>query len=417
MKLIKQFTYLFFVLFNTFLFSQNSFQFKGDISIYKGEEVGIDIEIKKNGQVFKTFHPNESGKYNIDLEYNNIYVVTYSKKGCVSKKVEINTNAPDETLKNNKFKYVWTTDVELFEEFEGIDFSFFAKPIQKIFFDENSGRFDYDNRYAKQIEMELKAKMKEIEERKLAEEKKIEQEKIAAEKEKQRIAAEKLKAEAEAKRLADAKAAQEAKAKLEADTQAKKQEQDKLKAEAEAKRLADAKVAQEAAQEAKAKLEADAQAKKQEQDKLKAEAEAKRLADAKVAQEEKEKKDAELKKQREETAKQKQAELEAEKQKALAEAQLIREEAEKRRIAANEEAERLRQQRKAEEEAKKAEILANTTRTEENSEDASKKTTIITITYGDIVNIYKKVEWNWGGIYYFKNNKNISAAIFNKEAQ
>lgn len=341
MKLIKQFTYLFFVLFNTVLFSQNSFQFKGDISIYKGEEVGIDIEIKKNGQVFKTFHPNESGKYNIDLEYNNIYVVTYSKKGCVSKKVEINTNAPDETLKNNKFKYVWTTDVELFEEFEGIDFSFFAKPIQKIFFDENSGRFDYDNRYAKQIEMELKAKMKEIEERKLAEEKKIEQEKIAAEKEKQRIAAEKLKAEAEAKRLADAKAAQE----------------------------------------------------------------------------EKEKKDAELKKQREEVAKQKQAELEAEKQKALAEAQLIREEAEKRRIAANEEAERLRQQRKAEEEAKKAEILANTTRTEENSEDASKKTTIITITYGDIVNIYKKVEWNWGGIYYFKNNKNISAAIFNKEAQ
>ena len=33
----------------------------------------------------------------------------------------------------------------------------------------------------------------------------------------------------------------------------------------------------------------------------------------------------------------------------------------------------------------------------------------------NVVNIYKKVKYNWGGIYYFKNEKAISYGLFQSE--
>jgi hypothetical protein len=44
--------------------------------------------------------------------------------------------------------------------------------------------------------------------------------------------------------------------------------------------------------------------------------------------------------------------------------------------------------------------------------DDYKKTTTITIKIDEVVTTYRKVEWKWGGTYYFKNGKGISQAIY-----
>jgi hypothetical protein len=162
-------------------FSQNSFELFGRVKVDGGNRKAVRIVVTKNGSPYKTYRIDAAGKYSFPLEYNNVYIVSFEKNGFVTKRVEVNTNVPDKVLEDNNFKYKWKVDVGLFKEYEGIDFSFFNQPIQKIFFVENKERFDYDNKYAKQIEKELKRLIAEVEKKKAeeAKQKEIERQKQA----------------------------------------------------------------------------------------------------------------------------------------------------------------------------------------------------------------------------------------------
>ena len=166
-------------------FSQNTFKLHGKVKADDSDSRAIKIVVTKNGAPFTTFKPDGSGKYSFNVDYNNVYVVSFEKNGYVTKRVEVNTMVTDKVLEDNSYKYKWKVDVGLFKEYEGIDFSFFEKPIQKIYFVDKSDKFDYDNRYAKQIEKELKALIAEVEKKKAEEAKKAElakQQKLEAEK-------------------------------------------------------------------------------------------------------------------------------------------------------------------------------------------------------------------------------------------
>ena len=368
------------------VYSQNSFEFHGKINVDGGKRQGVKIVVTKNGKPFKTFKPEGSGKYSFFLDYNSDYIISYEKPGFVSKKVEINTQVPDKILADNKFRYKWKTDVNLFKEYEGIDFSFFKDPIQKIYFDKSSSRFDYDNRYAKKIEKELKAKMKEIEERKAEEARKAEEERKRKEAARQKAIRDSIRAEKQrqAALLAEQK-------RLKKEREAARRDSI-LRVKKERERIAAEKKRQ--AEEARAaKLLAAKQA---------AEAEAKRK------EEERQRKQAELEQKRKEEAARKEAE------------RLERE----RKL--KEEAEKAKARREAEEAARKARIEAarlaaieanKKNKVQEIFTDNYKKVIKITVTQGKKINIYKKVQWNWGGVYYFKNEKNISRSLFYKETK
>ena len=51
----------------------------------------------------------------------------------------------------------------------------------------------------------------------------------------------------------------------------------------------------------------------------------------------------------------------------------------------------------------------------ETYSDANKEIIFVTVVNDKEVNIYRKVIWNWGAVYYFKNSENISKSIFYQE--
>ena len=262
-------------------------------------------------------------------------------------------------------------------------------------------------------------------------------------------------ADAAAKLAADAKAKAEADARKKADseTAAKLAAEQKLAAEAAAKALADAKL--KAAADAKAKSDADAAAKLAADAKAKAEADARKKADseaaAKLSAEEKAKRDAEAKLKVEEDAKnrlladqklkeesdaKKKAEAEAA-AKAAAEAKLRVEAFAKAKSNAaqkqREDQERMAAEMAAKGNKRNLEVVSEKEKKEkELSELAKKYPEGITIENVDgqnckieriivikdaMANEYKKIIYNWGGVYYKKNDLDISEHKFTNETK
>ncbi len=360
----KYILFLIFLFIITVVGAQNSFEFHGKISIDGVSPKIVKIVVTKNGSPYKTFHPESNGKYSFNLDYNSVYIVSYVRKGYVNKKVEVNTIVPDKVLKDNKFKYKWKTDVNLFKKYEGIDFSFFDEPIQKIFFNNSTRRFIYDDKYAKQIEKELREKMAEVERRKAEELKKAEEERKRLLKERQQAIRDSL---AQVKELQKQKEKEYKQQQLER----QKQIRDSLQ---RAKVLSQ----QQKAQEAKNREEARKQ------------------------------KIEEARKKREDAIKQQQQER-AERLKQIKEAEAKRKADKEQRLkefAA--EKERRRQQLL---EMNKKDIVV------ENTVAQNRKIKKVTVTKNGIVYNYRKVVWKWGGVYYFKNDRSIGRSTFYLETK
>ena len=344
--------------------AQNSFEFRGKISIDDGRAGSVKIVVTKDGKPYKSFHPESNGKYSFNLDYNSVYIISYEKGGYVSKKVEVNTITPDKVLANNNFKYKWKTDVNLFKKYPGIDFSFFDEPIQKIFFNKSTRRFIYDDKYAKQIEKELREKMAEVEKKKAEERKKAEQERQRLLKERQQAIKDSL------ARVREQKKQQELQYKK---NQALRQQ-----------------AIRDSIQNAKLQKQ-----KQQEKEALERKQKLKQLAEQQKKQREEEKQ--RLKQEREQKLKQ------------------IKEEAERRKA---EKIQRLEQERKEREEKRK--LLQEMNKkyiTEENTVAQNRKIHKYTVTKGGIVTHYRKVVWTWGGTYYFRNDKSISRSVFYLETR
>jgi hypothetical protein len=226
----------------------------------------------------------DDGTYQIKLDYDKEYAITFTKKGYISQIYQINTKVDKERIEEtfiNKEIFV-----ELFQAVEGVNTDLMKQPVAKIFYDEMLYDFDEDEAYAAamkpQIE-ELKSKL--LAQIELNKNNTLSAEEIAKQKAEE---AARLKAE-EAARLAaeKEKAIADAKAKKEADAQAKADEAARLAAE-KAKVAEEAQARKAAAEKAKAeelarlaaereKANAEATTKKEADDKAKAE-EAARVA-------------------------------------------------------------------------------------------------------------------------------------------
>jgi hypothetical protein len=148
-------------------FSINSFELHGKIKVEESNISAVRIVVTKNGQEYKTFRTEASGKYTFNLDYNNKYIVAFKKSGYITLMIEINTNVTNEVLKWNNYRYKWRVDGYLFKEHKGIDFSFFNKPIQIIYFVEDKERFDVNYKYSKQFQKKFMEISSEIKKKKL----------------------------------------------------------------------------------------------------------------------------------------------------------------------------------------------------------------------------------------------------------
>lgn len=442
---------------NNLLAESPPFKLKGNISIIRGNLADVKVDIYKNGNKIKTLTPNSLGKYEYELEYQNEYKLTFSKPGFVEKSMIIDTHLPPEQL-DKDFKYKWDTDVKLFKQYDGINFTIFTQPVQKIFYDEKSKKFDFDSDYNKMILSDLQKISDQVDaavatEIKQEEDAAKEEERLAKEAEEKKTAAEAAKKEAEkeqqkAEEEARKKAEEENRKKAEAEAALKAAEEEaKRKAADEARKLADAAYAKKRAEE-------EAQEKAEEEARKKAEAEArkKQLQEEAMQKEEQRLLDEANKKLREEERKKKLEEeriaaeerlqAEAENRKRMAESKARQAEEDKKRLqaeaaereakrreaalAAKEEKERQRlelqkqqelawknanQPRYISEEALRYPVGKNV----ETFEDSYRITTRIIISDGKIAHIYKKVHHRWGPTFFFKEGQSVSYPLFYKE--
>ena len=358
---------------------KNEFIVEGRFKIDGGSVGGAKILVEKDGQQVKSIEGDS--KFEVGLDFQAIYVISFVKEGFVTKRLRFDTHVPIDRVDYGFEPFRFS--VELFEQYDDVNMVVFNQPVGKISYSDLIYEFDYDTDYTKSIQTRIDQAMDEVE---VAKVKKIEKDASSAkevanltssaeknnksgnytdaisnleealklkkdpiiEKRIQEIKQEAKKeaevataAEAKAKEEAEAKAAKEAKASAEAakeaeekaaaEANAKEEADAKALADAEAKAETEAKAAAKAAQEAQSQsegeLKASAKAAKEAEEKAAAEAKAKLEADAKTMKEAQAKADEEKRKrlaaaiQDSKSSDEEAARLAQEKEKALAKAE------------------------------------------------------------------------------------------------
>ena len=358
---------------------KNEFIVEGRFKIDGGSAGGAKILVEKDGQQVKSIEGDS--KFEVGLDFQAIYVISFVKEGFVTKRLRFDTHVPIDRVDYGFEPFRFS--VELFEQYDDVNMVVFNQPVGKISYSDLIYEFDYDTDYTKSIQTRIDQAMDEVE---VAKVKKIEKDASSAkevanltssaeknnksgnytdaisnleealklkkdpiiEKRIQEIKQEAKKeaevataAEAKAKEEAEAKAAKEAKASAEAakeaeekaaaEANAKEEADAKALADAEAKAETEAKAAAKAAQEAQSQsegeLKASAKAAKEAEEKAAAEAKAKLEADAKTMKEAQAKADEEKRKrlaaaiQDSKSSDEEAARLAQEKEKALAKAE------------------------------------------------------------------------------------------------
>src|SRR6185436_2958785 len=332
--------------------------------------------------------PGQS-KYAINLKLNNDYILSFTKPGYITKRIQLNTAAPADRIDQGFYPIPMT--VILIKQYDGVNIVVFNQPVAKYKYSKVTDDFDYDTDYTKQIQSALKDAEDELEQKKKEEEKNAGTNAKAAEKEKQDSIAN-AKAEAKAKLEEEQKAKAEAKAKQEAETKAKN---DSI---AQAKKDAFAKADEDKRKQAAAKLEEDERKK----------------TEAKLAAEEKEK------------AAKAQADEEARKK-----AEAKREEEERRKLNATANAGTDSKKSPATIQGSDVKIkqsasanLGSESRQLEKSEEVpanvnveeitekNRTITKATVTAGNKETVYSRIIYKGGGIFYFENERSISKDAF-----
>lgn len=228
-------------------------------------------------------------KFSINLKFNCQYIMSYTKPDYVTKKIEINTNAPADRIEQGFEKI--EMKVFLFKQYEGMNIVVYNQPVAKYTFSKMLDDYDYDTDYTKQVQAALKESENELVQKKAEEKQKSAANARASEIAKQDSVA-KVKLDLKLKAEEDKRLKEETKAKLEQETKAKadsialSKKEAVVKAEEDRRNLAKEKAEAEERKKAMAKMDADERAKAV---KAQAEEDARKKAIAKTEEEEKRK--------------------------------------------------------------------------------------------------------------------------------
>jgi hypothetical protein len=76
-----------------------------------------------------------------------------SKRGYVTKYIDVNTKVPPE----RKLAYLFPFDIDLFDEIPGLDVSTLKRPIAKVKYDSEKNNFEYDEAFTNSVNRDMKA--------------------------------------------------------------------------------------------------------------------------------------------------------------------------------------------------------------------------------------------------------------------
>jgi len=112
---------------------------------------GAEISIYQNNSKVKTVKTAANGKFILSLNFDKDYVLEFSKKSFVSKKVEFDTHVSEK-------QYVWPYPftIELFSMIDGLDVSAMKDPVTKIAYSKDEGDFVFDIPYTNGMKSKMK---------------------------------------------------------------------------------------------------------------------------------------------------------------------------------------------------------------------------------------------------------------------
>ena len=95
---------------------------------------------------------NKKGKCTFKLPLDKAFTIQVSKEGYVTKFFEVNTKVPPD----KKAAFVFSFDIDIFEQVKNLDVSALQKPIAKVAYNLIMEEFAYDVNYTSRINFELK---------------------------------------------------------------------------------------------------------------------------------------------------------------------------------------------------------------------------------------------------------------------
>lgn len=105
------------------------------------------VKVMKEGQVVYSY----PGKTNmrLKLDFNKNYQISFSKEKYITKSIVVNTSIPAERILQPVEPY--KIGVKLFKQYEGINIVVYNQPVARIHFNTLLDEFDYDTDYTKSI--------------------------------------------------------------------------------------------------------------------------------------------------------------------------------------------------------------------------------------------------------------------------
>ena len=128
--------------------------------------------MEKDGRKVKTL-PGDA-RFEIGLDYQAVYIISFVKKGFVSKKLRFDTHVPQDRIEYGFMPFDFT--IEIFEQFDEVNTVMFNQPVGKISFSDVIDEFDYDTDYTQSIQAKMEEIMEEVDVQKEEKAKRIEEE-------------------------------------------------------------------------------------------------------------------------------------------------------------------------------------------------------------------------------------------------
>ncbi|MBP8033172.1 MAG: hypothetical protein KAZ71_01175 [Bacteroidia bacterium] len=139
-------------------FSQNlTVDFEGKVSHETAVLSEVIVQVLQDGKLLTSFKTDQTGNYNVYLPLGSDYIISISKNDYVQKYFSVSTKGIPTNQAEIKFPTI-RADVDLFKYYEGVDYTMFDEPVNKFYYNNKKGNFEYD----KDLLKEKKEAMKKV---------------------------------------------------------------------------------------------------------------------------------------------------------------------------------------------------------------------------------------------------------------
>jgi hypothetical protein len=119
----------------------------GRITTEQGSVGGAVIKLFRNGQPMIDYQIDNTGRFNLRFEFNNEYVLIFTRPDNFPQKYTVSTVVPVEVLRRDRQFPPYPLDVNLFTEIKGVSKSFSENTVLRIYYSAAVDNFIHETYY------------------------------------------------------------------------------------------------------------------------------------------------------------------------------------------------------------------------------------------------------------------------------